>query len=242
MIIRGIYHAHSRYSHDGHMSFAELRAAFVARGYDFVIMTEHAEDLTPESYRSFYESCVRESDTSFLFVPGLEVPYEGKVHVGCFPGAPSYDVVPLYEAGIRAMKAHGAIAIYHHPSKQRYFMDAQFREILDGIEIWNSRYEGWGAPSRRTMAFMEEYFPNALHFCGLDVHKVQQLTGPHLRLEVSSRTPEGIAAAIRTHKFALVGPLYTYRGYSAHHGMHLFWYYVVRSLYEIGRSVRNLMR
>lgn len=242
MIIRGIYHAHSRYSLDGTYTLSELRRMFVERGFQFVIMTEHAEDLTPETYQAFYAECHKLSDAKFLFVPGLEVPYEGKVHVGCFPSGPTYAQVPLYGEGISAMRAHGATTIYHHPSKQKYFMDDTFFSLLDGVEVWNSRYEGVYAPSRRTLAFARKHFAHLLHVGGLDLHRSSQFGGPCLEMDVPELTTAHVHEALKKDAFNNVGRFYSYKKSDAQRLLRTLHYMCVRGIYELGRRIRNSMR
>ena len=236
MKLRGSYHTHSRYSHDGVFTLEELKRSFREKGYDFVIMTEHAEDLTTDSYETFYKECETLSDDSFLFIPGLEVPYEGRVHVGCFPSASTYDRVPLYHEGITYMRNHGAISIFHHPSKQGYYMNETFRTLLDGIEIWNSRYEGRWAPSMRTMQFARQHFLGTLFFGGLDLHKTTQFGGPAITLDVSAFTIEFIIDALKKNKFALQGKYFTYTKAREGTMFHILWYSLLRIIYvSIGR-------
>ncbi len=239
MIVRGVYHAHSRFSGDGHFLLSELKEEFKKRGLRFVIMTEHAEDLTPERYRAFYSECAAQSDETFLFIPGLEVPFEGKIHVGCFPAAPAYDAVPLFAPGIAAMREHGAITIFHHPSKQSYFMTPDFRRLLDGVEVWNSRYEGVCAPSRRTIEFAKEHFKDNLFLGGLDLHREQQFGGPCLEVRVESPTVGEITDAIRCGNFALAGRFYRFDKKTFLRPSNRVWYLLVRYCYEVLRYLRN---
>lgn len=241
MKIKGIYHAHSTYSHDGHFSLRELKESLCKQGFHFAIMTEHAEDLTPESYTSYYTECMQLSDTSFLFIPGLEVPYEGKVHVGCFPGKPTYEQVPMYREGINVMHMNGALTIFHHPSKQNYYMNQSFREILDGVEIWNSRYEGKFAPSMQTMRFAYTHFNKNLFFGGLDLHSHKQYGGTAIELEVETCTTEQIMTTLRRHQFSLIGPYYRFNHTNFKHFPHQVWYNIIRTLYVFTHYLRDII-
>jgi len=242
MIVRGIYHTHSTYSHDGTFTLFELKKLLIDRGCQFAIMTEHAEDLTPESYRSFYNDCKSLSDASFVFVPGLEVPYEGKVHVGCFPSAESYDVVPLYREGIVGMREVGATTIYHHPSKQQYYMHDDFRALLDGVEVWNSRYEGNVVPSKRTTTFVNTFFKNnSILIGGLDLHTKSQWGGPTLVVLVDALTVENIHTMIKTGRYVISGRFSTF-GRKNLKSLHFCAYWVLRTLYDTIKKLRDYLQ
>lgn len=239
MIARGIYHTHSTYSHDGTFTLPELKKLLMDRGYQFAIMTEHAEDLNPGSYQLFYEECIRLSDASFLFIPGLEVPYEGKVHVGCFPSAAQYDVVPLYREGISAMRDRGATTIYHHPSKQQYYMNDDFRSLLDGVEVWNSRYEGNVIPSKKTVAFVNTFFKReGLLMGGLDLHTKSQWGGPTLIISVDALTVENIHTMIKNGAYEISGRFFTY-GRKNLFGLRSCAYWLLRTLYDAIKRLRD---
>jgi len=43
--VKGALHIHSQLSHDGTMTIAELASWYRGKGYQFLAMGEHAEDL-----------------------------------------------------------------------------------------------------------------------------------------------------------------------------------------------------
>jgi hypothetical protein len=90
MEVKGILHCHSTYSYDAELSLTELKELFQKNGVQFVCMTEHTDELTKEQAMEFVMECEKFSDSSFIFIPGFEVPY--KVNAGGREGALGYKV------------------------------------------------------------------------------------------------------------------------------------------------------
>ena len=72
-LLRGITHAHSRYSFDGKLELGQLHDLLSQRGYDFVFMSEHIEELTPDSMARFVSECATLSVKGCVMVPGIEI-------------------------------------------------------------------------------------------------------------------------------------------------------------------------
>lgn len=240
VILKGIYHAHSTYSSDGKIPLAELKKLLMESGFRFVVMTEHAEDMTPDSLKRYYDECLALSDDQFVCIPGLEIPYKGKIHVGCFPIVPMPEV-PMYREGIQRSHQHAAYTVIHHPSKEGYFIDEVLPLIIDGVEIWNSRYEGSIAPSMRTVGFGRRWYPHALPFGGLDIHNRNQLRGPHLVVDVHACTMEAIMSAIRSREVRVSGSVYSYTVQNYLSVRHVLYRGVLRTLYVCARKLKMLL-
>src|SRR5205085_4738856 len=73
MILRGIAHAHSRWSYDGCHHLAEIAAFAEAQGLDFVLMSEHNRTLDDDAMAAFVGACdALTRTTSVVMVPGIE--------------------------------------------------------------------------------------------------------------------------------------------------------------------------
>lgn len=111
MKYRGIAHIHTSYS-DGDHTPSEI-ARHARKENSFMLLTEHAEHLTPEDYERLVEECRSLSNPDFLMVPGLEFSYPEYTHVlayfiGSHPGE-----LPLEEI-VGEIKARNGLSVLAH--------------------------------------------------------------------------------------------------------------------------------
>jgi hypothetical protein len=83
------------------------------------------------------------------------------------------------------------------------------RGKLDGVEVWNGRYDGTHAPradSLQLLRRIRSLNPKAAAFCGVDLHKIGQLRKPlYVEVEASRLERETIMGALRSGDFTLHG-------------------------------------
>lgn len=200
MNISGVCHIHSRYSYDAKLSLAELRDAFVSRGISFALMTEHTDHLTEEAARQFREECVQYSDDTFMFIPGFEVPYLG-THV-LVVGARAYHEGESTMKLLTRWHGEGALLVVAHPHRNRYRMDDFLRRHVDGVEIWNSQYDGIHAP-RASAWHMAQDISGAHAYGSLDLHRIGHINGPRLVVQAGALTTQDIVGALRAGAFTI---------------------------------------
>jgi hypothetical protein len=204
--IQGVFHFHSRYSHDGRSTLAEIASALDARGYSFCVMTEHFEDFTPARFERYLEEMQEVSATSgLIFIPGMEVNLEG-VDTILFP-ATDYAEVATFGSGSGAgYSAPGMIKVVAHPSRYRFEDVAKHLDkfAIDGIEAWNQEADGRYAPPVESIERLKAsskkkqyqyYFGCDLHSAQFRVANVLSLTGER------RRTPGDIVEALRAGEF-----------------------------------------
>jgi predicted metal-dependent phosphoesterase TrpH len=194
-MIRGVVHIHSRFSYDGSLSLDELRKTFMGQGLQFACMTEHTDALTAEDAQRFIAACRAASDERFMFIPGFEAPYLG-THVLAI-GARAYYDGP--DALIR-WSGDGALLVLAHPHRNGYRTDSFLREHLDGVEVWNSQYDGIHAPRWKALQLAK-----ALRVAGygsLDLHRASHINGPRMELEARMEETD-ILAALRKRDFRI---------------------------------------
>ena len=68
-------HAHTTYSADGELTVAELADLATLRGFQAVLVSDHFEHLTVESFAHLVADC--KAITSCLMVPGYERSWRG---------------------------------------------------------------------------------------------------------------------------------------------------------------------
>lgn len=143
--ITGIIHAHSTYSYDGKSTLSELKTLLQNVGHSFACMSEHTDQLTESQLSEFVSECQSLSDESFVFIPGLEIPYK-QAHIlllGCISwmGQEAVDRAALQTAASTAQ-----LTILAHPVRNKFKVDQAMRDCIDGVEIWNQQYDGKAAP------------------------------------------------------------------------------------------------
>jgi PHP domain len=177
-MFKGAIHLHSVYS-DGEFTLAELREALVADGLSFACLTDHAEYFDRLMARDYVAECASLSDDRFRFIPGFEYPcYEG-MHVlglGVTEAAGTRDPQKI----IRLIARRGGVSIIAHPKDECFEWIETFCELPDGIETWNSKYDGRYAPRVATFQMLERLRrrkPEMRAYYGVDLHWRRQHRG-----------------------------------------------------------------
>ncbi|MBM3281238.1 MAG: hypothetical protein FJY91_00595 [Candidatus Harrisonbacteria bacterium] len=201
--IIGVAHIHSRFSYDGKLSLPELKSLFQKNNLRFALVSEHEDDFDEKKWIALVEECQKLSDDSFLFIPGLEINYAGG-HVLCF----GLNQPISYMKGIETLKEAnkaGALIVFAHPHRSRYRVGEELQQIINGVEIWNSHYDGKWSPrflSYKLWQKVNREDKKIFAFAGLDFHDLHHLHGP--RLEVaSSFSIEAILKALISGSFVI---------------------------------------
>jgi hypothetical protein len=171
-MLKAAIHCHSNYS-DGEFTLAELRELFIGAGYDVVCMTDHAEWFDQNQIKSYAEECERLSDKQFLFVAGLEFECERRMHILGYGVTALVDSTDPQEV-IRHIEQHEGVSVIAHPGDSMFEWIETFDVLPNGIETWNSKYDGPVAPRPRTFrllhrlqrrkAEMKAYYGQDLHW------------------------------------------------------------------------------
>ncbi len=194
MEIIGFLHSHSRYSYDAKLTLKELRDLCVSRGVQFVCMTEHTDEMTPESAQAFVEECNALSDDTFRFIPGFEVPYK-HAHI-LMIGMRSFHAryAPDSET-LLPWTNEAKFVVLAHPVRNHFDVDPELLELIDALEVWNQQYEGKRVPRTRSLALLEELRkkkPSLLATGGVDFHRSEHFGAPFVTLNVDTMTEDSI--------------------------------------------------
>jgi hypothetical protein len=195
--LKGALHVHSTYS-DGDFTLAELREVLLADGCRFVCMTDHAEAFDDKKLKAYQEECRSLSSDEFLFLPGLEYECEQRMHILGY-GATQLASSKAPQRVIRDITGQGAIAVIAHPKNEFLPWIEEFEELPDGIEVWNSKYDGRYAPRPQTFVLLQRLRERKsdLHaFYGLDLHWKKQYRGLLTEVKGGVLKPESILAAL----------------------------------------------
>lgn len=195
-MLKGAIHVHSTYS-DGEFTLAELREVYSALGCRFVCMTDHAEAFDAAKLADYVAECARLSDEQFQFIAGLEFSCDRRMHVLGF-GVTGLAETTDPQAVIRHIKAAGGLSVIAHPMDSAFEWIESFDELPDGIETWNSKYDGRYAPRPRTFALLarlQQRAPRMRAFYGQDLHWKRQHRGLINSLQIDTPTRDAVLGA-----------------------------------------------
>jgi predicted metal-dependent phosphoesterase TrpH len=197
-MLTGALHVHSTYS-DGEFTLPELRQVYKSAGCQFVCITDHAEYFDASMLEAYLDECAHLSDDSFCFVPGLEFTCDRRMHILGF-GAPVLQSSTAPEEMIRQIRAARGIAVIAHPMDSAFEWIESFSELPDGIETWNSKYDGQHAPRPQTFQLLnrlQRRAPRMGAFYGQDLHWKHQNRGLLNHVQAKTSASEGILDALR---------------------------------------------
>jgi len=203
--MKGVLHVHSDFS-DGELSLAALRDAYVALGYRFACLTDHAEYFDEDEARRYRDESARLSDDTFLFVPGLEYECPDRLHVLGL-GTTTLHATRVPEGVIAAIEDEGALSIVAHPRTQDFARVEALGVLPTGIEAWNSKYDGRYAPRTETFALVRRLRardPRVRATFGQDLHFRRQYLGLHVELRDATLDRAAILGALRAGRYVAV--------------------------------------
>jgi hypothetical protein len=205
---KGVLHVHSVFS-DGEESLERLVEGLCLAGMSFAAVSDHAEVFDDRRVAEYVQKCDALSSRSFLVIPGLEFAlHGGEIHIlgyGISRRVPFNNVEELVD-GIHEA---GGIAVLAHPPLGSINLLGSIRGKLDGIEVWNGRYDGTHAPradSFRLLKQVRVLNSRAAAYCGIDLHKIGQLRKPvYVEVETERLSQGAIITALRAGSFTLRG-------------------------------------
>lgn len=190
-------HVHSTYS-DGEFTLAELREKFLLANCSIVGMADHADAFDADKVEQYVLECERLSDDRLRFVTGLEFGCMQRMHIV------GYGVTALVESDdpetvISHIRAHHGVAVIAHPPDALFETIEGFSVLPDGIEGWNSKYDGRYAPRPSTFALIQRLqsrHPSLRAFYGQDLHWRKQYAGLFTVLDIPESGREFVLGAL----------------------------------------------
>jgi predicted metal-dependent phosphoesterase TrpH len=201
-MLRSALHIHSTYS-DGEFTLPELREIFLAAGCSFLCMSDHADHLDAAKLQSYLSECDALSDPEFTLVAGLEYSCENRMHILGY-GARTRTGSSDPEKVIQHIRDQGAIPVIAHPKNEFFPWIEEFDTLPQGIETWNSKYDGQYAPRPGTFALLRrlrQRQPDMHAFFGQDLHWRKQFRGLFVQVDCPSNRPQSILQALSTGAF-----------------------------------------
>lgn len=205
MRIKGALHVHSTLSHDGAMTIGELAQLYSRRGYHFVALTEHAEDMDNGAVELLVRRSREHSCAEFCFIPGLEFSALSPFHIlglGLSRIFPQEDRLALIEQ----IRSSGAMAILAHPKRTAWNCPQPILQAVDAVEIWNVGYDGKFLPSGRALrefASMRRINPRLMAVAGHDLHRRESFYDVALEMDVASLSTGQILDNLRNGRYVI---------------------------------------
>lgn len=176
----GYLHIHSKYS-DGDYDLEKIKEVFSKMGANFIFLADHEERLDDKKFRDYLKECSRLSDNNFLIIPGLEINV-GKNHLLALNAEQIHHENNLIEK-IKKYKDDGCLIVWAHPHKNKFKIDEKLFELLDGIEVWNSLYDGKIVPRFSSLKVASSLPDKKKLLCALDFHRAAHSDGPKIFLK-----------------------------------------------------------
>jgi len=197
--IHGTFHFHSRYSHDGRSTLAEIASTLSGQEFSFCVMTEHFEDFdAPKLVRYIQEAREVSQRSGFVLIPGIEVHLSG-VDTILFPVRDFAEIQRLASDGTEPQPQ--IFKVLAHPSKYPFELVLRHLERfkIDAVELWNQQVDSAHFPSIKFLEQMKTYHRrNELrYFFGNDIHNVNLGVANVISLhQVVQRDAESIAKTL----------------------------------------------
>jgi hypothetical protein len=194
MLIKGALHIHSLASNDGQLSLPRIAVLYRNRGFQFICIAEHCEDMTEHKIAMLRQKAESLSSRDFCIIGGIEYSCKDKLHivgVGCERLLDTSNPVRL----VRDIRAAGAFAVLAHPRRIRWNCSPDLGAVLNAVEVWNVRYDGKYLPSPRALDFfnrMKARNPKLLAAVGDDLHGVRGFYPLSIHMSVDSLDRESI--------------------------------------------------
>lgn len=195
-------HVHSSFS-DGEFTLAELRDLFLLAGCRYVLSADHADAFDEARVEEYVRHAAELSTSELMIIPGLEYPCERRLHVigyGCTVLTAATDPQIVF----RHIRANGGVSVIAHPRSEDFDWIETFDELPDGIEVWNSKYDGPHAPRPETFRLVQRLrarHPALRAFYGQDLHWRRQDHTLFTELAVREAAPHVVLDALRAGQF-----------------------------------------
>jgi histidinol phosphatase-like PHP family hydrolase len=207
-MIKGVLHVHTVFS-DGEESLERLVETFKAAGMSFAAVSDHAEVFDEDRMKQYVALCESLSSPEFVIIPGLEFAlHGGNIHIL------GYGITKRVRFGnmeqlVDGIHEPGGIAVLAHPPAGSTNMIGTIKGKLDGIEVWNGRYDGTHAPRADSFQLLRRVRMlnmKAVAYCGIDLHKIGQVRKPvYVEVKTDRLDRDSIMTALRGGDFTLRG-------------------------------------
>jgi predicted metal-dependent phosphoesterase TrpH len=204
--MRGVLHVHSVFS-DGEESLERIVPMFKEAGMSFIAVSDHAEVFDAERMKQYVAACDSLSSSSFIVIPGLEFAFKGgSIHILGYGITQRVRSASMEEL-VDGVHEGGGLAVLAHPPVGSINMVRPIQTKLDGIEVWNGRYDGTITPRAESFQLLRQVRSsngNAVAYGGVDFHKREQIRRPvYVDVEAEHVERAPIIDALRGGRFSI---------------------------------------
>ena len=210
MRLKGALHVHSTLSRDGTMTIEELAEWYVERGYQFIAIGEHSEDMSEEKVEILKRQSAGHSRDGFCIIPGIEYFCTAGIHIfGLGALGLTRETNPVIVA--EEIRTQGGLAILAHPDLYNWDCAPELLKAVNAVEIWNVRYDGKYLPSAQGPAAlhrMRRVNPQLLAIAGQDLHGKAGFYDVAVQTEAEDLTPEAVRSNLLRGNYVIKSPLF----------------------------------
>ena len=203
MPFRGVAHVHSTLSFDGHLPLDRLATFLSDRGVQFALVSEHVETLDAPKVQQLIRECRVCSTESFLMIPGIEIDALNAL----FYGIAAVDGWTDNDDLARQLAASGAMVVVSHPVKVKGDLPALTASLVEGVEVWNTRYDGKLAIDLSILRYwrsLERQLRRRLRpLCGIDFHSTRDFASVTFNVDCEHLDSAELLNAIRSGRYVI---------------------------------------
>lgn len=210
MRVKGALHVHSKLSRDGTMTIVQLAEWYGRRGYQFLAIGEHAEDLNEAKVQALGQQSAESSSPQFCVIPGIEFACRDDMHllgIGAVRLAPEQEP----RAMVQALHEEGVFVVLAHPRRIRWSCPPDVLCEVDAAEIWNVGYDGKYLPSPQALGAyqrMRQTNPRLLAVASHDFHRVSSFYDVAIEMDVPSLSAREILRNLREGCYRIRSPFF----------------------------------
>ena len=206
--LKGVLHVHSVFS-DCEESLERLIEIFGQAGMHFAAVSDHAEVFDSWRMEQYVRLCESLSSARFLVIPGLEFAlHGGDIHILGYGITRRLRFTSMEEL-VDGIHQAGGIAVLAHPPSGSSNLIGPIKAKLDGIEVWNGRYDGVHAPRAESFQLLRRIRAvniKTAAYCGIDLHKRGQAHRPvYVEVEAEQLQRDAIIGALGAGRFTVRG-------------------------------------
>jgi len=196
----GTLHCHSTFSRDGFYELDELARRMKRKGFSFLLMTEHQEDMDQRAFARFVTACDQAGGDDFLMVPGLEFHEECLI----FLGLREMDFSLDHAARLKQAADAAAVIAMVHPNRLAAPVGPALLARVRMVEIWNVKYHGARLPDWDCLQYWRRspQLARRPFFFGLDMHQPKHLQPLGMVVALDELTEPKLLAALYHGRFA----------------------------------------
>ncbi len=204
MILVGVSHLRTTHSYSGTLSLREFKEFLIERNIDFALITERSDFIEQEDGERFIKECHNLSDSQITLIPGFEVTYRD-AHVLMIGTSHFVKAGSNSAENLLKWKKYAELVVWAHPHRNKYLLYDALKNVIDGIEIWNSQYDGKRAPRMKVLNSLQGLRArgaNTLTYASIDFHREEQIISPNIVLEGPNKLQD-IIAKLKAGEFVL---------------------------------------